>query len=181
MKNLMGLIDDRGRLHEHGLHGPIADLTNFLLQRLESAGQRQLVVVDAVRAMETGGPGGPGKVVVPETIIAGTDPVDLDSLAVELIALEWTDVPHIRIAREELGLGTGPEGPAPVELDVSSMSKEGLLPPVSEPSDDGGRGGSRYLLLAGAASLACVGAGLLYRRGRGGSRRQRQGQGRGSR
>ncbi|MBM3323986.1 DUF362 domain-containing protein, partial [candidate division WOR-3 bacterium] len=74
MKNLMGLIWDRGSLHSLNLHQCIADLATVM--------KPHLVIVDATRALTSGGPGGPGKTVQLNTVVAGTDPVAVDSYAV---------------------------------------------------------------------------------------------------
>jgi len=72
MKNLMGLIWDRGYFHQAtDLHRAIAELSTVV--------RPDLVIVDATRALVTGGPGGPGKVLDLGTIVAGTDPVAVDA------------------------------------------------------------------------------------------------------
>jgi len=101
MKGMMGLIQNRSVMHRLGLHETIADLASLLTPHL--------VVVDATRVLTTGGPGGPGKVITPGTIIAATDMVAADAYTVS--AFEWygkkyapSQVKHIRIAHER-GLG----------------------------------------------------------------------------
>lgn len=101
MKGMMGLIQNRSVMHRLGLHETIADLASLLIP--------DLIVVDATRVLTTGGPGGPGKVITPETIIAATNMVAADAYAVS--AFEWygkkyapSQVKHIRIAHER-GLG----------------------------------------------------------------------------
>lgn len=80
MKNLMGLIWDRGFLHQFvDLNQGIADLSTVL--------KPALIIMDATRPMTTAGPGGPGKIVQLDTIIAGTDPVAVDSYTVTIT--EW--------------------------------------------------------------------------------------------
>jgi len=72
MKNLMGLIWDRGYFHQATeLHRAIAELSTVI--------RPDLIIVDATRALVTGGPGGPGKVLELGTIVAGTDPVAVDA------------------------------------------------------------------------------------------------------
>ncbi len=102
MKNLMGIIWDRKYFHAKvDINQAIADLT--------SATKIHLTVLDASRAMVTAGPSGPGKVVYPDTIIAGTDPVAVDSVGVTLA--QWYGQPfspkqvkHIAAAHK-MGLG----------------------------------------------------------------------------
>jgi uncharacterized protein (DUF362 family) len=74
MKNLMGLVWDRGIMHQLNLHQAIADLATVI--------RPSLIVVDATRVLTSGGPGGPGKTAILNTVIAGTDPVAVDSCAV---------------------------------------------------------------------------------------------------
>ncbi len=162
MKNLMGIVDDRDLLHRKGLHKPIADLSRFLLDQAESSGQRQLVLVDAVRALQEGGPGGPGKVVSPGVVVAATDPVDADEYAVGLLGLSASEVPHLRIAKEEYGMGSDLQ---PLQLDVSSLPKEGLLPDYPLPTGSSSKSGvGRYLLPGGVAAAAVLGVALIYSR-----------------
>jgi uncharacterized protein (DUF362 family) len=70
MKGLMGVIWDRGYFHAKvDLHQAIADLSSVI--------KPTLTIIDASRALITGGPSGPGKVERLDTIIAGVDPVAL--------------------------------------------------------------------------------------------------------
>jgi uncharacterized protein (DUF362 family) len=101
MKGMMGLIRDRSTMHRRGLHETIVDLVSLLTP--------QLVIIDATRVLTTGGPGGPGKVIEPKTIIAAADMVAADAYAVS--AFEWygktyapSQIKHIRLAHER-GLG----------------------------------------------------------------------------
>ncbi len=101
MKGMMGLIENRHIMHRLDLQESIVDLASLL--------QPGLVVVDATRVLTSGGPGGPGKVIRPDTIIASTDMVAADAYTVS--AFEWygkqyepAQVKHIRLAHER-GLG----------------------------------------------------------------------------
>jgi len=101
MKGMMGLIHDRGIMHRLDLHESIVDLASLL--------KPDLVVIDATRVLSTGGPGGPGTVLTPGTIIASTDMVAADAYAVS--AFEWygkmyapDQIKHIRMAHQR-GLG----------------------------------------------------------------------------
>ena len=80
----------------------------------------RLVILDATRALMTGGPGGPGKTKQLDTIVAGTDPVAVDSYATGLAP--WYDktftgrqVKYI-LAASQLGLGQ-------VDLDKLRIAK----------------------------------------------------------
>ena len=101
IKNLMGLIWDRGYLHRVNLHRAIAELATVI--------KPDLTIIDATRALISGGPGGPGKTVELNTIIAGTDMVAVDSYAVGIT--QWYNRSFIGnnvkylVAASELGLG----------------------------------------------------------------------------
>jgi len=107
MKNHMGLIWDRTFLHQKiDLNQGIADLCTFI--------KPTIVVMDCTRALTTKGPEGPGITIKPETIIAGTDQVAVDSYTLSLSSwnnrsLLPSDVRHIALAGEmqvgEMNLG----------------------------------------------------------------------------
>ncbi len=108
LKNLMGLIWDRGYLHTRNLHKAIAELALVI--------KPDLTIIDATRALTSGGPGGPGKTARLDKVVAGADPVAVDSYAVGLT--QWYNksftgrgVKHI-VAASELGLG---------EIDTAKM------------------------------------------------------------
>jgi uncharacterized protein (DUF362 family) len=63
-----------------------------------------LIIVDAVRIMLTGGPKGPGKTKDVGQIIATIDPVAADAYAAKLLGKDPTKVGHIAAA-SKLGLG----------------------------------------------------------------------------
>ncbi len=101
IKNLMGLIWDRSHLHRLDLHRAIAELGLVL--------KPDLTIVDATRVLTSGGPGGPGKTVILNTVIGGIDMVAVDSYTVGIS--QWYDksftgknVKYI-INAYELGLG----------------------------------------------------------------------------
>lgn len=97
MKNLMGIVQDRGSWHRSGdLHQCIADFVTAI--------KPDLTVIDAVRILASGGPKGPGRVEQKETIIVSTDIVAADAYATTLFGLTPSDVPHI-IKAAELGVG----------------------------------------------------------------------------
>jgi uncharacterized protein (DUF362 family) len=97
MKGMMGLIKNRMVMHMMDLHEAIVDLASVLTPAL--------AVVDGSRVLSTGGPGGPGKVLQMNTVIASADMVAADAYAVS--AFEWygkryrpDQVKHIRRAHE---------------------------------------------------------------------------------
>jgi uncharacterized protein (DUF362 family) len=98
MKNLMGLIHDRGEFH-FNLGQRLADLTSLL--------RPQLTVIDAVRILTNHGPTGGSldDVKRMDTVIASHDIVAADAYAATLFGLTGVDIPAIR-AGAEMGLGT---------------------------------------------------------------------------
>lgn len=102
LKGMMGLIYSREVMHYlYDLNTAIVDLCSFL--------KPALVVIDGSRVLSTNGPGGPGKVLKMDTIIASRDMVAADAQAVSMFEwygrrMEPRQVKHIRIAHER-GLG----------------------------------------------------------------------------
>jgi uncharacterized protein (DUF362 family) len=102
LKGLMGLIWDRYSFHsKFDIDQAIVDLATVI--------KPQLTILDATRAMVSGGPGGPGEVTKPNLIIAGTDPVAVDSYAVTVTPwygqnFKGRQVKHL-LAAHQRGLG----------------------------------------------------------------------------
>jgi len=102
MKGLMGVIWDRGSFHSKAdLNQAIADLSTVV--------KPALTIIDASRALINGGPSGPGKVEKLNTIIAGVDPVAVDTYGVGIARwydkkFEAINVKHI-MAASRMGLG----------------------------------------------------------------------------
>lgn len=101
LKNLMGVIRDRTYFHNTDIHTTIAELATVI--------KPDLTIIDASRALITGGPTGPGKVERLSTYIAGTDPLAVDSIAVTLTnwnkrMLRAESVKHLSHAAK-LGVG----------------------------------------------------------------------------
>jgi uncharacterized protein (DUF362 family) len=102
LKGLMGVIWDRYSFHsKYDIDQAIVDLATVI--------KPQLTILDATRALVSGGPGGPGEVVKPNLIIAGTDPVAVDSYAVTVSPwygqnFKGRQVKHI-LAAHQRGLG----------------------------------------------------------------------------
>jgi uncharacterized protein (DUF362 family) len=102
LKGLMGLIWDREGFHsQFNINQGIADLATVI--------KPQLTILDATRAMTSGGPGGPGDVKKPNLIVAGIDPVAVDSYGVGIVPwygqnFKGRQVEHLLIAHQR-GLG----------------------------------------------------------------------------
>ncbi len=90
-KNLMGVVWDRGAWHQSAsLDQCIAD---FAVQF-----RPKLVILDAVKVLLTNGPKGPGKTASPGIVVAGTDPLAVDSFGVTLLGRKPQDIGHIKLA-----------------------------------------------------------------------------------
>ncbi|MBU2498321.1 MAG: DUF362 domain-containing protein [Proteobacteria bacterium] len=102
MKGMMGLIYDRMAFHlDLDLDEAVVDLCTVL--------RPKLTVIDASRLLSEGGPGGPGKVIKLNKVIASTDMVAADAMAVEQGTwygrkFKAKQVKHVRIAHQR-GLG----------------------------------------------------------------------------
>jgi uncharacterized protein (DUF362 family) len=102
MKGLMGLIWDRESFHsQYNINQAIADLGTVI--------KPHLTILDATRALVSGGPGGPGEVKKPNLIIAGIDPVAVDSYGVGIVPwygqnFKGRQVEHL-LAAHQRGLG----------------------------------------------------------------------------
>jgi len=97
LKNLKGCIPDSEKRHFHtlGLHRPIALLNKFL--------RSSLVIVDGIMGDLTFEEG--GTPVRMDRVIAGFDPVLIDSYVASLMGYRPEDVDYIMIA-EKLGVGS---------------------------------------------------------------------------
>jgi len=102
IKGLMGLIWDRYSFHSlYNINQALADLATVI--------KPQLTILDATRALVSGGPGGPGEVRKPNLIIAGIDPVAVDSYGVTVVPwygqnFKGRQVEHL-LAAHQRGLG----------------------------------------------------------------------------
>ncbi|MFA5032130.1 MAG: DUF362 domain-containing protein [bacterium] len=101
IKNLMGLVWDRAYFHKVNIHLAVAELLKVI--------KPDLTIVDATRALTSGGPGGPGKTVILNTVIAGIDPVAVDSYTVGITpwydkSFRGKDVKYI-VEASKLGFG----------------------------------------------------------------------------
>jgi uncharacterized protein (DUF362 family) len=99
MKKLMGCIWNRKDYHRYGLHDCIAELNLFL--------KPTLIVTDATRALQTRGPKGPGEVTTPNKVVAGIDPVALDSYCCQFLTVKGVtpDMVNHLVLANSLGRG----------------------------------------------------------------------------
>ncbi len=100
MKNLMGIVWDRGEWHANDLHQCIADFASYR--------KPDLNVVDAYNVMMRHGPRGvsTADVVNMQSQLLSTDLVTADAAAARLFGLEPDTVGYIRLA-SEMGVGRG--------------------------------------------------------------------------
>jgi uncharacterized protein (DUF362 family) len=114
LKGLMGMIWDRESFHsQYNINQAIADLATVI--------KPQLTILDATRALASGGPGGPGEVKKPNLIIAGIDPVAVDSYGVSIVPwygqnFKGRQVEHL-LASHQRGLGK-------IDIDQLKVIKE---------------------------------------------------------
>jgi uncharacterized protein (DUF362 family) len=100
MKNLMGVVWDRGYWHRNDLHQCIADYATF-------AKKPSLNIVDAYRVMMKNGPRGVSEadVSLMKSLILSPDMVAADAAAAKVFGIDPDDVAHIGIA-DSMGVGT---------------------------------------------------------------------------
>jgi len=106
MKNLMGTVNSAQLFHLN-LHQRIADLASRI--------KPTLTIIDAIRILTANGPTGGNlkDVEKPDTVIAGTDIVAVDSYATSLFGLQPDDIPYIKIAA---GMGLGSNDLSKLEI-----------------------------------------------------------------
>jgi uncharacterized protein (DUF362 family) len=109
LKNIMGATSHTTNRYFHlgsGGKGYYDDV-QFLSQCIADANllrRPTLCVMDATEFITTNGPFGPGKVAKVQKIIAGADPVAVDSVGASMLGLNANDIVKIRLAYEH-GLG----------------------------------------------------------------------------
>lgn len=110
MKNLMGVVWDRGYWHQNDLHQCIADFTAFR--------KPDLTVVDAYNVMKRNGPRGVSKadIVTMKSLLVSTDIVAVDAAAAKLFGKDPSDIGYIKIAND-MNIGT-------MQLDGLSIYKK---------------------------------------------------------
>lgn len=106
MKNLMGVVWDRGYWHRNDLHQCIADFVSYR--------RPTLTVVDAYNVMKQNGPRGvsAADIVQMQALVVSADPVAADAAAAKLFGFEPEGVRHIQLA-SQMNLGS---------LDLGSLS-----------------------------------------------------------
>jgi uncharacterized protein (DUF362 family) len=94
LKNMMGVVQPKGQMHFH-LNEKIADLVSVV--------KPKLVVIDGLIGGE--GHETAGKPVPMNLVIAGLDPVAVDTVGAAIMGINVDNIKHIRLAAQK-GLGT---------------------------------------------------------------------------
>lgn len=94
MKNLMGVVWDRGYWHRNNLHQCIADFASYCKPTLN--------VVDAYNVMKRNGPRGVSRedVVTMKSLLISTDMLAIDAASAKIFGIEPDEVNYIKIGGE---------------------------------------------------------------------------------
>jgi len=92
MKNMMGLVWDRGFFHSTDIYRTIAELTAFK--------KPHLIIMDALKGITANGPEGPGPISAWNQVIFGFDPVAVDAYGAHLFGLDPLSIGYLKIAGE---------------------------------------------------------------------------------
>ena len=111
MKNQKGVLSnaDKKRFHQLGLHEPIVELAKVV--------KPDLIVVDAVEAMEGEGPLG-GKKKKVGVLVIGTNLLEVDMACCEIMDIDYEKVEHIKGATKQ---NIGPEKPTLTGVNVEKV------------------------------------------------------------
>jgi uncharacterized protein (DUF362 family) len=116
MKNLMGINSPASDRTFHRSNWTMimddAEHLDQCIADLNTIIRADLCIVDATEFVTTNGPNGPGKLLKPQKVIAGTDPVAIDTYCATLFGYDPKDIIAIKKAVEH-GLG---------EMDLSKMN-----------------------------------------------------------
>ncbi|HWR40009.1 MAG TPA: DUF362 domain-containing protein [Patescibacteria group bacterium] len=104
LKNMMGLVWDRGYFHRTDLNQTIAELAAFR--------KPHLTILDATRGITANGPGGPGPIQEWKQVVFGVDQVAVDTYGATLFGMAPADIAYLPLAAQ-LGLG---------EMDLRKMT-----------------------------------------------------------
>lgn len=104
MKNMMGLVWDRGYFHKTDLNQAIAELAAYR--------KPQLTIMDATRGIIDHGPVGPGTIQEWNQVVFGVDAVAVDAYGAKLFGVEPSEIAYIAAAAK-MGVG---------EMDLQKIS-----------------------------------------------------------
>ncbi len=99
MKNLMGVVWDRGWWHRNDLHQCIADFATYRVP--------DLTVIDAYRVLKINGPKGvsDGDALLMKALLLSADPVAADTAAAKMFGIDPSQIGYMHKA-QNLGIGT---------------------------------------------------------------------------
>jgi uncharacterized protein (DUF362 family) len=106
LKNYMGTSHpgDNQKFHPSFEGADLEHMEQCIADLNTAARRADLCVVSAMECLKTNGPFGPGEVVKPSKVVAGSDPVALDCYGAVLLGLDGSRVSMIRKASAH-GLG----------------------------------------------------------------------------
>ena len=104
LKNMMGLVWDRGYFHRTDLNQAIAELNAYR--------KPDLIILDAIKGITDRGPTGPGPIREWKQVVFGVDPVATDAYGADLFGLKPEEIGYIPAA-VKLGLG---------EIDIQKLT-----------------------------------------------------------
>ncbi len=108
LKNLMGINSPISNRNFHKMIGTTNkdDITHLdhCIADLNTIIQADLCIIDATEFVITNGPNGPGELLKPQKVIAGTDPVAIDSYGANLFGYKQKDI-YVITKSYEHGLG----------------------------------------------------------------------------
>lgn len=122
MKNMMGLNTRASNVTFH-LNGPARNDPQYLSQSIADLNllrKMDLIISDVTCSIVTNGPNGPGDLVEPGKVVAGTDPVAVDAYCAEQIGFLAEDVLTIQIGHE---MGHGQKDLAKVNILEMSLEQ----------------------------------------------------------
>lgn len=96
LKNMMGLVWDRGYFHSTNLNQAIAELAAYR--------KPELTIMDATKGIIARGPTGPGPIREWNQVIFGIDPIAVDAYTTQLYGLDPNEIDHLSAAAK-LGFG----------------------------------------------------------------------------
>jgi uncharacterized protein (DUF362 family) len=96
LKNMMGLVWDRGYFHRTDLNQCIAEINAYR--------KPDLIIMDAIRGITDRGPTGPGTIRQWNQVVFGVNPLAVDAYGASLFGLDPTSIGHLAAAAK-LGVG----------------------------------------------------------------------------
>ena len=96
LKNMMGLVWDRGLFHRTDLAACIAELSHYR--------KADLIIMDAIKGITDNGPTGPGTIKTWNQVVFGIDPVAVDAYGASLFGADVRKISHV-VKAAQLGVG----------------------------------------------------------------------------